>query len=101
LPAAITATSGTTGTLDAAKAAFRATTASVLQTDRRTGWTVGGGVEYALGCGWSIRGEYLYVDLGSWTTFNTPPSPDLWSVAFPFLNLQVKHGQPGILTARL
>jgi outer membrane immunogenic protein len=29
------------------------------------GWTVGGGLEYKLGwSGWSLRGEYLYVDLG-------------------------------------
>jgi len=27
----------------------------------RTGWTLGGGVERALGGGWSVRGEYLYV----------------------------------------
>jgi len=31
----------------------------------RAGWTVGGGLEYKLGwSGWSLRGEYLYVDLG-------------------------------------
>ncbi len=28
--------------------------------DTRTGWTLGGGVERALGGGWSVRGEYLY-----------------------------------------
>jgi outer membrane immunogenic protein len=30
-----------------------------------TGWTVGGGVEWALNKSWSLKGEYLYVDLGS------------------------------------
>ncbi len=35
------------------------------------GWTVGGGWEYALGYGWSIKTEYLYVDLGRFTTFNS------------------------------
>ena len=30
-----------------------------------TGWTIGGGAEYALDKNWSIKGEYLYVDLGS------------------------------------
>lgn len=30
----------------------------------RVGWTVGGGVEYALSKQWSLKGEYLYVDLG-------------------------------------
>jgi outer membrane immunogenic protein len=35
-------------------------------TDKRThvGWTVGGGVEYALREGWSVKAEYLHVDLG-------------------------------------
>jgi outer membrane immunogenic protein len=34
----------------------------------RAGWTVGGGVEYAIARNWSIRGEYLHVDLGSANT---------------------------------
>ena len=29
-----------------------------------SGWTAGGGAEYALGYGWSVKGEYLYVDFG-------------------------------------
>lgn len=28
------------------------------------GWTAGAGVEYALWTNWSVKGEYLYVDLG-------------------------------------
>ena len=28
------------------------------------GWTVGGGLEFKFAPGWSLRGEYLYVDLG-------------------------------------
>lgn len=31
----------------------------------RFGWTVGGGLEYALSERFSVRGDYLYVDLGS------------------------------------
>jgi outer membrane immunogenic protein len=31
----------------------------------RTGWTFGGGVEHALDRNWSIKGEYLHVDLGT------------------------------------
>jgi outer membrane immunogenic protein len=29
------------------------------------GWTAGGGLEWAMGGGWSLKTEYLYVDLGS------------------------------------
>ncbi|MBV9626757.1 MAG: porin family protein [Xanthobacteraceae bacterium] len=32
-----------------------------------TGWTAGGGVEYAFASNWSVKGEYLYADLGSFT----------------------------------
>ncbi|MGH6831174.1 MAG: outer membrane protein, partial [Methylocella sp.] len=30
----------------------------------RTGWTIGGGIEYALTGNWSIRAEYRYADFG-------------------------------------
>jgi outer membrane immunogenic protein len=47
----------------------------------RVGWTVGGGVEYAITNNITIKGEYLYYDLGS--THNvTVPSPAA-SVFFP------------------
>jgi len=32
--------------------------------DTNAGWTVGGGVEAALGGNWSVKAEYLHVDLG-------------------------------------
>jgi outer membrane immunogenic protein len=31
----------------------------------RTGWTVGGGLEYLLAGNWTVKAEYLYFDLGS------------------------------------
>ena len=46
---------------------FDATTGSVWSgnpSKSRVGWVIGGGVEYALTNNWTIRGEYLYADLG-------------------------------------
>jgi outer membrane immunogenic protein len=43
------------------------------ESNTRGGWTVGGGIEYALGYGWSVKGEYLYVDFDHYTTFTAPP----------------------------
>ena len=37
----------------------------------KVGWTVGGGVEVALTRKWSLKGEYLYADLGSVSTVGT------------------------------
>jgi outer membrane immunogenic protein len=56
------------------KGAFGFTETTVLGTESasisstRTGWTAGAGAEYALARGWSLKAEYLYVDLGSITT---------------------------------
>jgi outer membrane immunogenic protein len=43
------------------------------ESSTRSGWTVGGGGEYALGYGWSVKAEFLYVDFGTYTTFTSPP----------------------------
>ena len=50
-----------------------------FQSDRRTGWTVGVGAEYALSHGWSVRSEYLYVSIPTYTTFTTPTGVGLSS----------------------
>jgi outer membrane immunogenic protein len=34
------------------------------RSETNAGWTVGAGVEYALGAGWTGKVEYLFVDLG-------------------------------------
>jgi outer membrane immunogenic protein len=40
----------------------------------KTGWTLGGGIEQAFAGSWSVKVEYLYVDLGrANTTFATSP----------------------------
>jgi len=51
-----------------------ATTPATSMSDKRTvvGWTVGAGWEYALGYGWSIKSEYLYMDFGRHSFFNPP-----------------------------
>ncbi|HEY1153062.1 MAG TPA: outer membrane protein [Pseudolabrys sp.] len=45
----------------------------------RTGYALGGGLEYALLGAWSVRAEYLYVDLGS---FNAAVAPLTNNVSF-------------------
>ena len=37
------------------------------ETETKAGWTLGAGLEFALNPSWSIKGEYLYVDLGTAT----------------------------------
>jgi outer membrane immunogenic protein len=49
-------------------------------TATKVGWTVGGGAEWALTSNWSVKAEYLYVDLGrsnstGFDTRFTPPLP--------------------------
>jgi len=40
------------------------TTHSTKFTETNVGWTVGGGLEYAISHHWSVKAEYLYYDLG-------------------------------------
>lgn len=42
----------------------------------KLGWTVGGGVEYALMGAWSVKAEYLYVDLGKFTCSSATCGPN-------------------------
>ena len=55
---------------------FDATTGSIFSGNpgsSRVGWVIGGGVEYAVTNNITIKGEYLYADLGS-TNFSTTPN---------------------------
>lgn len=40
---------------------------SVSQSTTRVGWTVGGGLEYAVTNNWSVYAEYRYSDFGNWS----------------------------------
>jgi outer membrane immunogenic protein len=51
-----------------ASATAGASSATLSQKDFRNGWTAGAGIEVALNPRWSIKAEYLYMDLGSATT---------------------------------
>ncbi|MET4262470.1 outer membrane immunogenic protein [Bradyrhizobium sp. S3.12.5] len=46
-------------------------TESAAIRDTRVGWTAGVGSEHAIGGGWSLKAEYLYVDLGRSTATST------------------------------
>jgi outer membrane immunogenic protein len=55
---------------------FDANTGSIFSgnpSSTRVGWVIGGGVEYAVTNNITIKGEYLYADLGS-SSFNTTPN---------------------------
>lgn len=41
----------------------------------RTGWTVGGGLEYALNTNWFVRAEYLYANFGTANINMSAPVP--------------------------
>lgn len=40
-------------------------------TNTFTGWVIGGGVEHALGHGWSVKAEYLHYDFGHQSGYQT------------------------------
>jgi outer membrane immunogenic protein len=51
-------------------AGFRTTVSGIFSdqsSQTRTGWTVGGGLEYAITPNWLLRAEYRYADFGSFT----------------------------------
>lgn len=43
----------------------------------RVGWTVGGGAEWAFGSNWSVKAEYLYVNLGNLSYANACVTPTI------------------------
>jgi outer membrane immunogenic protein len=59
----------------------------------RVGWTIGGGVEYAITNNITIKGEYLYYDLGS-TKFTSVENA-LAAAAFPGVYISGKYNYNG------
>ncbi len=62
---------------------FAAATESAAIRDTRVGWTAGAGTEYAVGNGWSLKAEYLYVDLGRASATSTNLAAFVPAIAFP------------------
>jgi outer membrane immunogenic protein len=63
---------GTLQTTDAFGGVGGTVVGSTSNTTNRLGWTVGGGLEYAVTYNLTIKAEYLYVDLGNFNEA-TPP----------------------------
>jgi outer membrane immunogenic protein len=60
---------------DRAAGGFSGATGSASASKTKVGWTLGGGLEYAVTRNWSIKGEYIYVDLGSLSALGTVSHP--------------------------
>lgn len=63
--------------------------------DTNIGWTVGGGIESKISTHWSIKAEYLYLDLGKNTVtsvLNPPPDPFAHSGSVDFRDHIVRVG---------
>jgi outer membrane immunogenic protein len=62
----------------------------------RAGWTVGGGIEYAITNNWSVRAEYRYSDLGHYIDYPfttvVVPAGDTLSVQHHLTENQVQVG---------
>jgi outer membrane immunogenic protein len=71
-----------------ADAEVSATDGSLSESDFLLGWTVGGGIEYALNKNWSVKAEYMYVDLGRHTWF----SGKLWESSADLTSNTVRLG---------
>ena len=55
----------------------------LFRDDARVRWTVGGGGEYQVGYGWSVKAEYLFVGLGTVRGTSTNLTAFVPPIAFP------------------
>ena len=68
------------GQVDSNETVGATTPVTFNNSNTHVGWTVGAGIEGAIGGNWTARLEYLYVDLGNVTnTFTVTPSTNLSS----------------------
>jgi outer membrane immunogenic protein len=56
---------------------------NITNSSTRSGWTIGGGLEYAFLNNWTARAEYLYADFG---TFNNSLSMQNFGIGFTVLH---------------
>jgi outer membrane immunogenic protein len=75
--------------VDAAGVPFFATGS---RSSTRTGWTVGGGIEYAFTNNWSIRAEYRYTDFGTINRNAVFPGGGFFNGHLRFAENQVQAG---------
>lgn len=61
--------------------ATAAESASITKT--KAGWALGAGIEYGLGGSWSVKAEYLHVDLGTVSATSTNLTAFTPAIAFP------------------
>jgi outer membrane immunogenic protein len=64
--------------------------ASESFSNTRVGWTVGGGIEYAITNNWSVRGEYRYSNFGNLTN---SPLAGVGATAFSTFRRQLNENQ--------
>lgn len=69
--------------------------ANAALSSTQTGWTVGGGIEWAISNNWLLRGEYLYY------RFNSGPSAVAQVALFPVNPSSFSWGSTNVSVARL
>jgi outer membrane immunogenic protein len=62
---------------------------AAIGTNTLSGWTAGLGTEYMLGYGWSVKSEFLYVDVGSKQFFG-PGANGTLAATFPGQDVKIK-----------